>query len=189
MYAINSFELPPTEALMKPKNVSPRPHRNNEAFDCIEDKENMPQSNNKDNIRPCPAELASSPSTSERNFFKPSCNILTSEFDIENAYHPSSARGSSEKISKYTNYIVVESADRRRISRTVLDHDAHKQEFAIEVGRSSHSDEAKVIVSPDSPNTTIMTLKKGQRVKDGMILMLTSQVDRRKQLLLGAQVL
>ena len=39
-----------------------------------------------------------------------------------------------------------------------------------------------------SPNTTILKLKKGQRVKDGMILMLSGQVDRRKQLLLGAQV-
>ena len=37
-------------------------------------------------------------------------------------------------------------------------------------------------------NATILKLKKGQRVKDGMILMLSGQVDRRKQLLLGAQV-
>ena len=51
--------------------------------------------------------------------------------------------------------------------------------------RESDMDESSV----QSPNTTILKLKKGQRVKDGMILMLSGQVDRRKQLLLGAQVL
>ena len=40
----------------------------------------------------------------------------------------------------------------------------------------------------ESPSTIISKLKKGQRVKDGMILLLSGQVDRRKQLLLGAQV-
>jgi hypothetical protein len=39
-----------------------------------------------------------------------------------------------------------------------------------------------------SPNTVISKLRNGQRVKDGMILMLTGQVDKRKQLFLGAQV-
>ena len=41
----------------------------------------------------------------------------------------------------------------------------------------------------ESPNSTILKMKKSQRIKDGMILMLSGQVDRRKQLLLGAQVL
>jgi hypothetical protein len=44
-------------------------------------------------------------------------------------------------------------------------------------------------ISPvSSPNTIISKLRNGQRVKDGMILMLTGQVDKRKRLLLGAQV-
>jgi hypothetical protein len=44
-------------------------------------------------------------------------------------------------------------------------------------------------ISPvSSPNTIISKLRNGQRVKDGMILMLTGQVDKRKKLLLGAEV-
>lgn len=39
-----------------------------------------------------------------------------------------------------------------------------------------------------SPNTIISKLKSGHRLKDGMILMLSGQVDKRKTLLLGAQV-
>lgn len=188
MNEINSFQLPPTEAIMKSKKFSPGSLRQTESLDCIADKENMHQSyNNIDNISPCPAEFAKYPSASEYFYLQSSCNVLSSEFDIENAYHPSSARGSSEKAGKYpsTKYSVVKSVDRRGSSKRVLDHDIPKLETAL---GSPHSEEAKVTVSPDSPNTTIMTLKKGQRVKDGMILMLTSQVDRRKQLLLGAQV-
>lgn len=46
-----------------------------------------------------------------------------------------------------------------------------------------------ITISPaSSPNTIISKLRNGQRVKDGMILMLTGQVDKRKKLLLGAQV-
>jgi hypothetical protein len=44
------------------------------------------------------------------------------------------------------------------------------------------------IIPVSSPNTIISKLRNGQRVKDGMILMLTGQVDKRKQLFLGAQV-
>lgn len=45
------------------------------------------------------------------------------------------------------------------------------------------------LINPvESPSKIIFKLKKGQRLKDGMILMLTGQVDQRKQLLLGAQV-
>ena len=113
---------------------------------------------------------------------------ISNESDIENCHHLSSARNSCGKnrLGSTDEDFCAES------SNHLLDSFLHEElpNFDVETP-------TKIVVDPliepaktvlMSPASTILTLKKGQRIKDGMILMLTGQVDRRKQLLLGAQV-
>ena len=108
--------------------------------------------------------------------------------DIENCHHLSSARNSCGK---------------NRLGGTNEDFCAESSNHLLdsflleEIPNLDVETPTKIVVDPliepaktalMSPASTILTLKKGQRIKDGMILMLTGQVDRRKQLLLGAQV-
>jgi hypothetical protein len=115
--------------------------------------------------------------------------------DIENCHHPSSARNSCGKDRLGNNYEDDDEDFCAESSNHLL------ESFLIEQAEVPIYDTVETPVRPVmdplkkqenavsmSPTSTILTLKKGQRIKDGMILMLTGQVDRRKQLLLGAQV-
>ena len=108
--------------------------------------------------------------------------------DVVSCHHSSSSKNSSEKdrLGSTTENIGAETSN-HLLESFLLE----------EVPHPTVQTPTKVVINPlkklentvlMSPTSTILTLKKGQRIKDGMILMLTGQVDRRKQLLLGAQV-
>lgn len=114
--------------------------------------------------------------------------------DIENCHHPSSARNSCGKDRLGNNYEDDDEDFCAESSNHLLESFLTEQEVPIP---DTVETPVKPVMDPlkkqentasMSPTSTILTLKKGQRIKDGMILMLTGQVDRRKQLLLGAQV-
>ena len=114
--------------------------------------------------------------------------------DRENCHHPSSARNSCGKDRLGNNYEDDDEDFCAESSNHLLESFLIEQEVPIP---DTVETPLRPVIDPlkkqenavsMSPTSTILTLKKGQRIKDGMILMLTGQVDRRKQLLLGAQV-
>lgn len=145
------------------------------SVEFVEDKENIPQNCISDNQIVSPLLTKGVETASFYSF-------ISTDVDIENAHHLSSARNSWEKVNAMEQYRHVESSQPIQV---IID--APK---VIIDAPSTPLKDAEIVDEnvQESPNTTIMTLKKGQRIKDGMILMLTGQVDRRKQLLLGAQV-
>jgi hypothetical protein len=109
------------------------------------------------------------------------CTLESKDSDIENAHHLSSEPNSCGRTATNNQYRILEHSLPRPANTSVgtLKNSEKKNV-------TSFSEDNSTV---QSPNTTILSLKKGQRLKDGMILMLTGQVDRRKHLLLGAQVL
>ena len=113
---------------------------------------------------------------------------ISDESDIENCHHPSSARNSCVKnrLGSTNEDFCAKSSNHLLDSFLVEETHSHDVETPTKIVVDPLIEPASTVLM--SPASTILTLKKGQRIKDGMILMLTGQVDRRKQLLLGAQV-
>lgn len=167
---------------MQSKSIYDSPPGECDTIENAGDKENKSENNNrkeKENsfaLEVATRLLLQKGSTMPATF----CNLDSKESDVENEHHLSSVPNSCERIAKNNQYRILEHSLPRPPNTTV--------------GTIKHSEKQNVIaVSEDnataqSPNTTILSLKKGQRLKDGMILMLTGQVDRRKHLLLSAQV-
>jgi hypothetical protein len=108
------------------------------------------------------------------------CSLESKDSDIENEHHLSSEPNSCGRTARNNQYRILEHSLPRPANTSVgtLKNSEKKNDISISEDNST----------AQSPDSTILSLKKGQRLKDGMILMLTGQVDRRKHLLLGAQV-
>lgn len=108
------------------------------------------------------------------------CDLDLEQSDIEIGHHVLSDPNICGSTSTNHEYRILEHSLPRPANTSVgtLKHSEKNNVISVIEGNST----------VQSPNTTILSLKKGQRLKDGMILMLTGQVDRRKHLLLGAQV-
>jgi hypothetical protein len=167
---------------MQSKSVYDSPPGEHNTAENTGDKENKSERNNpveKENsfvIEVASRLLLQKGSTIPATF----CRLESKDSDVENEHHLSSEPNSCGRTARNNQYRILKHSLPRPANTSVgtLKNSEKKNDISLSEDSST----------AQSPNSTILSLKKGQRLKDGMILMLTGQVDRRKHLLLGAQV-
>ena len=165
---------------MQSKSVYDSPPGEYDTIEHAGDKENQ-SSNRKENDNSFAYEVAARLLQKGNTIPTTFCDLESKESDIENEHHLSSEPNSCGRNAANFKYRILEHSQPRPANTSVETIKSPENKNVVSISEDT--------VTVQSPNTTILSLKRGQRLKDGMILMLTGQVDRRKHLLLGAQVL